>query len=169
MDRKEPTDELAIAKSAAWAWYQRGTRSETRPIPESIPRRNLGAPKPTRYKLEAMNKKQSPIPRNSELPKNSLLDKYEIERISRELEFYIKPGGGGHRIGPEREKSGGMGKRESKKTQWSWLRGDGVVCGSIDDVVVVVESGGWRRPETHVPVVEDGSCRPRRNHVSNWR
>ena len=168
MDRKKPTAELAIVKSAAWAWYQRGTGSEPRPVPDSIPRRNLGPPKPTRYKLEAMNKKQYPILSNSELPTNSLLDKYEIERISRELEFYIKSGGGGRRIGLESEKSGGKGKRESKKTKGSWLRGDGVVCGSIDDVVVV-ESGGWRRPENHVPVVEVGRCRPRRNHVSNWR
>ncbi|KAM7529402.1 hypothetical protein LguiB_032812 [Lonicera macranthoides] len=163
MDRKKPTDELAMAKSAAWAWYQHGTRSEPRPVPDSIPRRNLGAPKPTRYKLEVMNKKQSPTPSHSELPTNSLLDKYEVERISRELEFYIKTAGGGHRIGPESEKIGGKGKRESKKTKGSWLRGDGVVCGSIDDVVVVERGGRWR-PENHVPVVEVGSCWPRRNH-----
>ncbi|KAM7529401.1 hypothetical protein LguiB_032811 [Lonicera macranthoides] len=168
MDRKEPTDKLAITKSAAWAWYQRGTWSENRSIPESISRRNLGAPKLMRYKLEVMNKKQSRIRSNSELPANSLLDRYEIERISREIEFYVKFGGGGRRIGLESEKSGVKGKRESKKTTGSWLRGDGVVCGSIDDVVAV-ESGGWWKSENHVPVVEVGSYQPRRNHVSNWR
>ncbi|KAM7523862.1 hypothetical protein LguiA_013764 [Lonicera macranthoides] len=116
-----------------------------------------------------MNKKQSPTPSHSELPTNSLLDKYEVERISRELEFYIKTAGGGHRIGPESEKIGGKGKRESKKTKGSWLRGDGVVCGSIDDVVVVERGGRWR-PENHVPVVEVGSCWPRRNHIFKlWR
>lgn len=78
-------DESGLAKSAAWAWYEHGSGLEGRPVREVDAWRAKTEPKPSRYKLEALRNLESI---NSS--KNSLLDTYEIERISKHLDFYIE-------------------------------------------------------------------------------
>ncbi|TQD94430.1 hypothetical protein C1H46_019981 [Malus baccata] len=109
MQRREPRgsfndiDELAVVKAAAWAWFERGSCSDSKStVPEFDLRRTCHAPyKPSRYKLEAMEnianisskegtefvKLESPSVTTSS---NSLLDTYEIESISRKLDQLIE-------------------------------------------------------------------------------
>ncbi|GAY43702.1 hypothetical protein CUMW_076500 [Citrus unshiu] len=58
MAKKKPrssTDELAVVKAAAWAWYQRGSGSEGKPMGDfDVARTRRVVYKPSRYKLEAM-------------------------------------------------------------------------------------------------------------------
>ncbi|KAL7254791.1 hypothetical protein ACSBR1_009022 [Camellia fascicularis] len=161
---QEPIDELAMAKAAAWAWYQRGSGSEGKPMSEYHFTRTHRPPKPPRYNLEAMKtpqpqaieeslQKLSPLllsPHRTHIDDNSdLLDRYEIERISKHLDYYIEISnvkhntgfrGGGRRVAllPESETSSGMNKNnkeKSKKAKGFWLRHRMVTCGSRDDVV----------------------------------
>ncbi|XP_057807262.1 uncharacterized protein LOC131021937 [Salvia miltiorrhiza] len=81
-------DESGLAKSAAWAWYERGSGSDGRPIKEVDVWMSKPEPKPSRYKLEALRNLQRDQHINSS--KNSLLDNYEIERISKQLDRYIE-------------------------------------------------------------------------------
>lgn len=173
-------DDLAIVKAAAWAWYQRGSGSDDRPMTEHDFTRSHRAYVPSRYKLEAMKKTcQESTTKGSHSPPsplsspsytdNSLLDHYEIERISRELDYYMESSGAhrSHRrevACPEREKSGKKKSKSGnskKKSGFWWMRRGGVVCGSKDDVV---ESGGVRRPETYVRMVRVANCLPRVAH-----
>ncbi|KAI3668943.1 hypothetical protein L6452_40160 [Arctium lappa] len=57
--RKENKDQFAIMKAAAWAWYERGSWFEHKTVRESDYRgiRDY-TPRPSRYKLEAMQKPQ---------------------------------------------------------------------------------------------------------------
>ncbi|XWS46447.1 hypothetical protein CRYUN_Cryun14cG0067700 [Craigia yunnanensis] len=90
------SDELALVKAAAWAWYQHGSGSDGKPMREfditPTVRASCG---PSRYKLEDMrnnvpntvegSQKLSPIHTH-----NSLLDSYEIEIISKRLDHLIE-------------------------------------------------------------------------------
>uniref|UniRef100_A0A5B7BL30 Uncharacterized protein n=1 Tax=Davidia involucrata TaxID=16924 RepID=A0A5B7BL30_DAVIN len=173
----------AIVKAAAWAWYQHGSGSEERPM-----RQQADDHKPTRFKLEAIERSQSHSTNPMLLSPShstdiSLLDSYEIERISRQLDCYIDYyntqyyGGrlfGGDHLGrrriivsspPESEASGMKSKKKSMKAKRFWLR-HGVVCGSRDDVVERRGlGGGGRPPEKHVAVVKVANCRPRTSHA----
>ncbi|KAG5529704.1 hypothetical protein RHGRI_030172 [Rhododendron griersonianum] len=80
------TDELAVTRAAAWAWYQRGSGSEPKPVSEfGLTRTHHRVPNPTRYKLEAERSRSSTSDHGSHL-----LDSYEIDSISRHLERYIE-------------------------------------------------------------------------------
>ncbi|KAE9450096.1 hypothetical protein C3L33_18001, partial [Rhododendron williamsianum] len=80
------TDELAVTRAAAWAWYQRGSGSEPKPASEfGLTRTHHRVPNPTRYKLEAERSRSSTSDHGSHL-----LDSYEIDSISRHLERYIE-------------------------------------------------------------------------------
>ncbi|KAL8472317.1 hypothetical protein ACS0TY_029509 [Phlomoides rotata] len=84
--------ELALAKSAAWAWLEHYSGgSDEQKTPESDVSRTKFNPKPSRYKLEAM--KRSSNSTHTISASASLLDRYEIERISRQLDFCLKPSG----------------------------------------------------------------------------
>lgn len=156
------TDELAVTRAAAWAWYQRGSGSEPKPASEfGLTRTHHRVPNPTRYKLEAERSRSSTSDHGSHL-----LDSYEIDSISRHLERYIERVNNGdlgsHRRAvflPGSDVSGVI-KKEGKKVEarenWPghksyqkpkeeekkksskgfWLTRNGVACGgSRDDVV----------------------------------
>lgn len=156
------TDELAVTRAAAWAWYQRGSGSEPKPASEfGLTRTHHRVPNPTRYKLEAERSRSSTSDHGSHL-----LDSYEIDSISRHLERYIERVNNGdlgsHRRAvflPGSDVSGVI-KKEGKKVEarenWPghksyqkpkeeekkksskgfWLTRHGVACrGSRDDVV----------------------------------
>ncbi|KAG8383663.1 hypothetical protein BUALT_Bualt04G0037300 [Buddleja alternifolia] len=166
MEKRKPrgsiVDELALAKSAAWAWYNHGSGSDGKPIREFDVSRTKIDPKPSRYKLEAMNKL-------SKSPSNSLLDNYEIDRISSQLECYIESSRhakyhGGDRGGWRAEHVGEMNCKKKSKRGF-WLR-HGVLCGASRNEVVESRRNfeySWRRPEKgRVVVAEIVGCRPRK-------
>ncbi|CAK9156043.1 unnamed protein product [Ilex paraguariensis] len=173
-------DELAIVKAAAWAWYQRGSGSEARSMREYDLTRPSRAPKPSRYKLEAMamegSTSTSPSPCHS-TGDTSLFDMYEKERISKQLDDYIKAShiqyyggfhGGGDRSIVSVSESGvkRKEKKKKKKRKGFWLM-QAVTCGSRDDVVdsIGFGGGGLRSPEKQVPVVRVANYRPRTTHA----
>ncbi|GKV00216.1 hypothetical protein SLEP1_g12949 [Rubroshorea leprosula] len=132
MERNRSTDELAAVKAAAWAWYERGSGSQGKPIREYdiTARAQSAVLRPSRYKLEAMlaaeNSSLTASPVHS--CANSLLDAYEIESISKHLD---------HLIDSCRTKSYTDG-HEKKKKSWSLkkvLPRHPVLCGTRQDAV----------------------------------
>ncbi|XP_057972659.1 uncharacterized protein LOC131160794 [Malania oleifera] len=83
--------DLATVKAAAWAWHQHGSNSDQKPnISEFYLRRaRRSAPKPSRYKLEALKKAREAV-KGSRSPDDwvniTLLDTHEIQRISQQLD-----------------------------------------------------------------------------------
>lgn len=186
---KATEDELAIVKAAAWAWYERGSGSEGKPIREfDFTNNSRKTPTPSRYKIEAM--KNTTIDENSSIKRpstsasistcpsfnSSLLDNYEIESISKDLDHYIEScnhdsssrvgdhGGGRHRrvVSVSKIEKGREvvdAKVKSKKlSKGGFLLRHAAVCGSINDVVaarnnIVVGIRGRRQPEKRGPVI----------------
>ncbi|MFS7948776.1 hypothetical protein Hanom_Chr06g00563831 [Helianthus anomalus] len=148
VNRKESSDQNEITRAAAWAWYERGSWFEHKTIKETEFRRPQDyTPRPSRYKIEARKQSQK------EYHGNSLLDMYEIERISRELNCYVESSrvahrarsvDGGDRGGRSMVSKETRGKRIGKKLNWGWKR-HGVACGSSEDVVEHVLFIGGRR------------------------
>ncbi|KAD6796142.1 hypothetical protein R6Q59_019989 [Mikania micrantha] len=152
-NRKETSDQNAITKAAAWAWYERGSWFEHKTIRETDVRRPQDyTPRPSRYKIEAMKEAQS-CNRSlcNEHIGNSLLDMYEIERISRELCCYVESSrvdrhsrsvdGGDPALSKETN-----GERINKKHKRGWRR-RGIMCGSRSaDVVEHMLLVGGRHP-----------------------
>ncbi|KAK9272102.1 hypothetical protein L1049_002471 [Liquidambar formosana] len=149
------TDEIAVVKAAAWAWYQHGSGSDGKPMREFDITRNRCGHKPSRYKLEAIRASD----KGKEVPKtpspirthNSLLDTYEIARISQELEFLIQSSSAKvyekflardqdyQKNATEQEsEADGIKKKKKekkeKKVKGFWVR-PAVVCGTREDVV----------------------------------
>lgn len=93
VERKKPQetkDELAIVKAAAWAWYLHGSGSKAKAKNEFDVKRSQTVARPSRYKLEAMRMaKETPSIR----PIKPLLDSYEVQRISKQLDGLIKESG----------------------------------------------------------------------------
>ncbi|XP_019080461.1 uncharacterized protein LOC109123874 [Vitis vinifera] len=149
-------DPLATVKAAAWAWYQRGSGSEGKPISEFQVTRARPAPIPSRYKLEAMRMAEegpekegssaSSATSTPNLSHTSLLDTYEIERISQQLDILIETSGKGIRTGTNLYKGSGTNSRkEKKKLKGFWAR-HAIVCGTEDDVLETIRvSGGDRK------------------------
>ncbi|GLT57660.1 hypothetical protein SLA2020_306170 [Shorea laevis] len=132
MEKKRSTDELIAVKAAAWAWYERGSGSEGKRIPEYdiTARAQSAVLRPSRYKLEAMlaaeNSSLTASPVRSYA--NSLLDAYEIESISKQLD---------HLIDSCRTKFC-TDDHEKKKKSWSLrkvLLRHAVLCGTRQDAV----------------------------------
>ncbi|XP_010271359.1 PREDICTED: uncharacterized protein LOC104607415 [Nelumbo nucifera] len=184
MERRKPrgsTDELAVVKAAAWAWYQHGSGSEGKPMPEFDLARIRRPAIPSRYKLEALRMADystegstSPAPTVSPsyTDSNSLLDPYEIQRISQQLDYFIETSSvkffressvreQGRRKTMTPLETYASVKKMSKKLNGFWLRHAAVVCGSSGDVVEAGVLGGQRRPLKHVSVVSFPNCRPR--------
>ncbi|XP_030520304.1 uncharacterized protein LOC115733797 [Rhodamnia argentea] len=183
MERKKSrsrgsVDDLALAKAAAWAWYERGSASEGKPIREHDVTRTPRAPRPSRYRQEAVKlaqlaKVQDDKEREKEKEKeNSLMDPYEVHVISRQIDRFTESGrfydnnyAGSAKVGlhhdhwkcdttsPESERSGGRKKRKEKKSSGFWQR-HGVMCPTREDVVEasVLREARSRRNK-HVPVV----------------
>lgn len=89
-------DDWAMAKAAAWAWYKRRS-DDARASPESDLGRFIRRQKPpSRYKQEATAAKTAAAAADEVGPTGvsvPLLDLYEIERITRQLERFIVGGG----------------------------------------------------------------------------
>lgn len=136
----------SLTKSAAWAWLE---RRSGRPAPELSPSRTKFDAKPSRHKAEAARKFQEKSNSISKIDANcatktiqfqseglySLLDRYEIERISRQLDRYIESSRGGRSVEAEKAKSN---RREAKKVaKGSWLGSRApLACGASRDEVV---------------------------------
>ncbi|KAL0430452.1 UNVERIFIED_CONTAM: hypothetical protein Sradi_0671200 [Sesamum radiatum] len=180
-------DESNLVKSAAWAWYQHGYdhpngRSSVREY-EVV--RHKFEHKPSRYKLEASrNVQESVLKSRSTLSSprctidrasNSLLDNYEIERISEQLDYYIvsshakysggSPGSTAEETASEVKSKGVQKKKVGKGF---WLRSHAPLCGSSRDDVVEGKSLEYlqrsRPGKAGVTVVEFVGCRQLR-----WR
>lgn len=178
MEKKNPraiVDELSLVKAAAWAWFQRGSGSDGKPMREFDLTRFKSVPKPSRYKLQAVKQVQETKDSSGStlsVSNNSLLDKYEIERISRQLDSYIESSHaqhyGGVYVGDSDEKGtvvavgesgSGIGMKSKQKKMKEILKGyfwfrHSVVCGSRHDVVENRSFGhlhGLRRQEKHMP------------------
>lgn len=183
------TDESAVVKAAAWAWYQHGSGSEGNPTREcDIAFMTRNAPRPSRYKVEAamrVAKDRRPNDHNhyneSKAVHNlSLLDAYEIRSISRRLDSLIEYSSADHGnknsicrkevfsdddvnfIGMMRKK-----KRNMKKlVRGFWLRHAAAVCSTRENGVVNTTTRlGFQRSrpqlENHVPpVVMAATCGP---------
>ncbi|CAL9054110.1 unnamed protein product [Musa banksii] len=124
-------DELAMAKAAAWAWYQHGSGSDDRTARESDLGWEVGAAakarrqRPSRYKLEALAAVE-------ELgPAVPLLDVYEIERITRELERLIMARDKETFATPRTTE----GTRAASKASGSCLGHAAGICGAAGDAV----------------------------------
>ncbi|KAL2531260.1 hypothetical protein Adt_04611 [Abeliophyllum distichum] len=175
MEKRNPrasVDEFALVKAAAWAWYQHGSGSDGKPMSEFDLTRCKNVPKPSRYKLQAMKQVQETTDSSAEIlsvSNNSLLDKYEIERISRQLDLYIESSHiqhySGFTVGDSAEKgtaatvggglSGGETGMKSKQKKMKeiskgfWFR-HSKMCGSRHDVVENISFKNPRRQEKNV-------------------
>ncbi|KAL2499027.1 Uncharacterized protein Adt_24577 [Abeliophyllum distichum] len=181
-------DELGLVKAAAWARYQQGSGPEGRHILEFDLLRTKKSPKPSRYKLEAMEKidksttissHKSYVSTSNDDVNNSLLDTYEIESISRQLQYYIEIessrakyyGGdsGDWIVAPAAAAPSGKTEMKSKQKKMKASRWRNAVMGSSRYGVVQMEKKSFdhprRLPEKHVPVVELVNCRPWRFHA----
>ncbi|XP_019702394.1 uncharacterized protein [Elaeis guineensis] len=145
-------DEMALVKAAAWAWYQRGSGNEGRPGREFDITCGGAAriPRPSRYQLEALAK-VSGSPKPGPATSNSLLDLYEIERITRELDRLIAASSAAdnHRA---RRKEVEKRKVVARRTSGFWMRHAVAICGTSGDVVEARVLGG-RRPSKAATVV----------------
>ncbi|GKD42340.1 hypothetical protein Tco_1266985 [Tanacetum coccineum] len=168
-------DQFAITRAAAWAWYERGSLLEHNLIRESdFKRKRDYKPRPSRYKLEAMKQQQK---ETHEAPscinlgtgrhvEKSLLDRHEINRISKELDCYVGSSKvesidgrdhGGRRTVSKETKS----KTRSKKHNGFWMR-HGLVCrSSSDDVVEHANLVSSRRHERKEDVSKSRVTNPR--------
>ncbi|KAE9594412.1 hypothetical protein Lal_00001211 [Lupinus albus] len=147
VERKKPKpqdtniDELDLVKGAAWAWYQHGSGSESKAMKEFHVRRTQHAPGPSRYKLEAMRMaKESKEERPSIHPMKPLLDTYEIQSISRQLNKLIESsqntvGNGKNSTNGGLDNNGSRNMKKKKRISKGFWPRHGVVCGSRDDVV----------------------------------
>ncbi|CAJ1970864.1 unnamed protein product [Sphenostylis stenocarpa] len=145
MERRKPpknntnTNDLTFVKAAAWAWYQHNSASKGKTITEFHATVTRPEPKPSRYKLEAMRvakeaREESPIVHAKKL---SLLDEYEVQSISRQLDDLVedsnnKPlhGGADNSTNRRTQKK----KKKKKVKKGFWLR-HGAVCGREEDAV----------------------------------
>lgn len=143
MERRKPQDsidELALVKAAAWAWYQHGSGSEGKVMSVFDIRSTQHVTRPSRYKLEAMRmakeaKEEGPPVHT----KKSLLDTYEVQSISRQLDRLIESGhnkvGNGNNFADAGLDNGGRRMKKKKKINKGFWPRHGVVCGKGDDVV----------------------------------
>ncbi|KAI6687249.1 hypothetical protein NL676_024077 [Syzygium grande] len=88
--RRGSAHELALAKAAAWAWYERWSWSERKPIREYDIMGTPRALRPSQYKQEAKRLAQlAKVQDEKEKEKeDSLMDPYEVHMISRHLDRF---------------------------------------------------------------------------------
>lgn len=152
MAKKKPrssTDELAVVKAAAWAWYQRGSGSEGKPMGDfDVARTRRVVYKRSRYKLEAMRiseqeEAQAAAAEDSisiDNTNHSLLDRYEIESISKRFDQLINSSTATKLLknasqSSQRTNGLTMNKKKSKILKGFWPR-HAVVCGTRQDAVM---------------------------------
>lgn len=169
---RENSNGLEVVKAAAWAWHEHGSsgslrRAGTREYEAS--RSTTQTPRPSRYKLESLRiqekDKESQQLQSSRKDvhhhrheNNTLLDSYEIKRISNQLEGFINSSSS-NRCEVSSSWNGGRREMRRKKKLWeAFIRKHAVVCGREDDVMESQVLGC--RPERYVPVVKLAICKP---------
>lgn len=189
------TDELAAVKAAAWAWYQRGPGSEGRLMPEFDLMRTRRTPGPSLFKLEAIRMaEEEAMEGYSQLASStspiiytdmSLLDAFEVDSISRQLDCLIESSGskfhrkfmvGNHHDHRQENvtvllSNHGTGtgtKKKKNKKKGFWPGHAMITCGTSEDHVVDARALRYRRQphEKRTPVVTGlATCRPRGSHA----
>ncbi|XP_073010864.1 uncharacterized protein [Typha latifolia] len=148
------SDDLALVKAAAWAWYQHGSGGpDARPPPaesDVASRSSQRPPRPSRYQIEARATAGTvTAAAGSDKTPPRLLDLYEIEWITKELERLISASTKG---GADRRKEvappTAEGKRSGKKSGgnggffgWHAM----AICGSVGETVDPAAVVGRRR------------------------
>ncbi|KAG6720565.1 hypothetical protein I3843_03G068900 [Carya illinoinensis] len=194
LERKKPratTDELAAVKAAAWAWYQRGPGSDGRVMAEYDLMRTRRTPGPSLFKLEAMRlaEEEAILEGYSQASSSpiytdrSLLDAFEIESISRQLDCLIESSGskfhrkfmaGDHHDHHQENVTillnNGTGtamKKNKNKKKGFWQRHAMVACGTREDHVVDALRDRRKPHEKRTPVAVTGlaTSRPRGSHA----
>ncbi|GFY87639.1 hypothetical protein Acr_05g0012780 [Actinidia rufa] len=115
----------APTKAAALGWHQHGSGSDgiKPPVSEFGAPRAHHPPQATQCKMETLRATHTPSDRNS-----GLLDAYEMERISRQLDDYMEGSESSEDVKREKKSKGGKG---------FWLVRHGMVgCGGLRDDVV---------------------------------
>ncbi|KAJ6827022.1 serine/arginine repetitive matrix protein 1-like [Iris pallida] len=123
-------DELSLVKAAAWAWFQHGSGcSHSKPVDDGLTRtrtrRRPGDPRPSRHRLETL----SP-------PGSHLLDRYEIEQITKELN---------HLIVSTKERSNNRRQPAAERKASGLARIGLCRPGAADVIEASVVAGGGRR------------------------
>ncbi|CAL9105423.1 unnamed protein product [Musa textilis] len=139
---------MALVRAAAWAWYQQGSGKAAR---ESDDGRRVGIdaarnlPRPSRYKLEALAAAKA-------CPVISLLDVYDVEWITRELDRVTmasrsSTGGGDRHRRSAKEAAALEGMRRARG---SWVRHAVDICWSKGDIVeeATPSRRRWRQTPT---------------------
>ncbi|MQM03659.1 hypothetical protein Taro_036443 [Colocasia esculenta] len=150
-------DELALVKAAAWAWFQHGSANESKATREFDLARKRRQHRPSRYKLEAVAAAAAAVAANvsatsdhlswaapSPTSELSLLDPYEVDRISKQLDRLVASTrrGGSGRAGHRRSREAGKG---AAKVSGFWLRHAVGLCGSRADAAEARALVGVRR------------------------
>ncbi|XP_043696019.1 uncharacterized protein LOC122646512 [Telopea speciosissima] len=193
MERRKPNtsiEELDFVKATAWTWYQQGSGSlEGKPVREFNLMRTWRAPGPSRYKLEGARMADEHTPEGSSSSSslssrspsislspshinNSLLDPYEVGRISKHLEYLLKSNSGNYYsdsyAGNRHGSSSPENRKNKKKKKSKRLINIGLlvrqrgICGSRGDVVEGIMLGGRRFPQYgSVNIGLATKCRPR--------
>ncbi|KAK7300673.1 hypothetical protein RJT34_11521 [Clitoria ternatea] len=168
-NKPPPEDNNTFVKAAAWAWFQHNSGSKGETTTEFAATITHRAPKPSRYKIEAMRSVGKEEQKTSEgskpiihTKKLSLLDAYEVESISRHLNGLVESsknhknvvnnvGGGGANNSRNASVDIGVHKKKNRKGL-IWLR-HGAVCGREEDVVdPSALRNGSRKPTKQVHV-----------------
>ncbi|KAK7385671.1 hypothetical protein VNO78_31453 [Psophocarpus tetragonolobus] len=136
------TNDLAFVKAAAWAWYQHNSGSKGKTLTEFdaiISRREA---RPSRYKLEAVRMgKEAREGSHVHARKLSLLDEYEVQSISRQLNCLVESSSSSSSSSSHNNHNhkklvtaGSNSMQKKKVKKGFWLR-HGIVCGREEDVV----------------------------------
>ena len=135
-----PADDLALKKAAAWAWHQHSATRSARPVHpfETGAAAGSRCRLPSRYKLEAEAAAAS-CPSRPALTRRaslSLLDGYEIGRISSDLDSLIL------QARSQRQQPVKAARRPPRKSSGFWARHVAFFCGSkwssrVSDAVLV--------------------------------
>ncbi|GAU43139.1 hypothetical protein TSUD_246790 [Trifolium subterraneum] len=170
-------DHLDIVKAAAWAWHQHGSGSchEGEVSNEFYIRRSTAhrAPRPSRYKLEleTMRSTEKEVTQSSTIDLHgkeefrSLLDAYEVQSISKQLNHLIESNNNHNRgklvnsannIASTSADDGVKGIKKKKKVRKGFFLKHGVICGREGDVVdpTSVSRDGRRQLTKSIPSIQ---------------
>ncbi|KAL4196830.1 hypothetical protein AMTRI_Chr04g248220 [Amborella trichopoda] len=163
--------EVTLVKAAAWAWYQHGSGAEGRPAREFDVNRAQRTPSSSRFRQEVI--KSASLPSSSiqyegaapdqkdkeatttlspETTENSLLDSYEIEKISQHFDHLLEPPQDSDRDWPKNSRYKIPRREKAKRRGPSikfWQKHVPAMCSSSRDTIVAA---------THVPRTTGGKA-----------
>ncbi|KAI4321247.1 hypothetical protein MLD38_034650 [Melastoma candidum] len=127
---KRGGDPLAAVKAAAWAWLEHELKQPD--MTESWHGRTVlkpPLPRPSRYKKEAMEKAN-----NVETCTQPLMDAYEIETITKQIENLVDSSSPSSSSLNNRDHDGKVKERNRARGRF-WRNKHRLVCGRSEDVV----------------------------------